>query len=455
MNKLSLKVKITLWYLLIVSVISLAVFLGMTTLSRSIILNDIKDNIILSVNNLALKMTEPEISRSLSDDETIPLHSLYGEGTQTVIYDENKNIVFGQTPYGIENSLPFETNSLRIETYNAKEYYVYDKEIVTNDNKTFWIKGIACISDRLTFLTITLQNNMVIAICFILIAGLGGYLIINKALSPVNKINETARNIINTNNLSERINIDSGNDEIHDLANTVDNMLEKIEASFAKERQFTSDASHELRTPISVILSECEYAEDCITNAEEYKESISSIKKQATKMSTLVSELLAMSRMDNDKMTIRMEETDLSELLDIICDEQIATRNPNIKLKKYIDKDIIEQVDQLLITRLFINIISNAYQYSDESSTITVRLTKQNNKTVFSVEDQGIGISQENIDKIWNRFYQVDSARGAESSGLGLAMVKWIADKHKIDIIVESELNKGSKFSFYFKEDNV
>lgn len=453
MNKLSLKAKITLWYLIIITAISVAVLSGMTSLTRTIIINDVKESVVASVTDLEKKMLDmpQSIYKSSLPSKEIPLHALYGKGTQTVIYNSTKNLIFGSAPYGIENILSFSNDSLRIETYNGKGYYVYDKKVEIG-NDFVWIKGISCISDKTDFIDLALQNNAIIAICFILIAGLGGYLIMNKALLPVNKISETANNIINTNNISQRINISSGNDEIHLLANTVDNMLDKIEASFAKERQFTSDASHELRTPISVILSECEYAEDCVNNVEDYKESISSIKNQAQKMSNLVSELLAISRMDNEKITINKEPTDLSELLEIICDEQINTQTPEINLEKHIEYQIIETVDQMLITRLFINIISNAYQYSEPNTTIKVYLYKENNQTIFSVKDQGIGIDEENIDKIWNRFYQVDSARNKNTSGLGLSMVKWIADKHEITINVDSTINKGTQFTFVFKQ---
>lgn len=456
MNKISLKVKITLWYFLIVSVVSIAILTGLMAISRNIIVTDIKDSVVSSVNNLEIKINEIPFNASeysLDENHKIPLHILYGKGTQTAIYNSEKKLTYGSAPYGIENILSFKDNELRIESHNGKEYYVYDKQVNITNNEYLWIKSIACISDRVAFLNLAFQNNLIIAICFILIAVLGGYLIINKALSPVTKITETANNIINTNNLSARINVDLGNDEIHMLANTVDKMLDKIESSFAKERQFTSDASHELRTPISVILSECEYAEECITNIDEYKETIASIKNQTQKMSNLVSELLAISRMDNEKITINKEETNLSELLDIICEEQIITRNSKIKLEKHIDENIIEKVDQLLITRLFINVISNAYQYSEDDTIIKVYLYQEKNKTIFSVKDQGIGIDKENLEKIWNRFYQVDSARNKNTSGLGLPMVKWIADKHDIEIKVESELNKGTQFTFIFNKN--
>ena len=111
-------------------------------------------------------------------------------------------------------------------------------------------------------------------------------------------------------------------------------MLDKLELSFNKEKQFTSDASHELRTPISVILSECEYGEECVDTVDELKEVIGSIKSQTLKMSNLVSELLMISRMDNNKLKLNFEDTDLSELLTFVCDEQKEIQNKNIILEE-------------------------------------------------------------------------------------------------------------------------
>ena len=254
-----------------------------------------------------------------------------------------------------------------------------------------------------------------------------------------------------SSDLSRRIEIGEGGDEIHALAKTFDEMLEKIEKSFNKEKQFTSDASHELRTPISVILSECEYGIECVEDVEELKETLSSVKLQATKMSKLVSELLMISRMDSNRLKLNFEDTDISELLNFVCEEQEEIQIKDIKLIQNIEQNIFANVDRLLLTRLFVNLISNAYQYSNDGSNIIVTLKEIDNKIEFSVKDEGIGISEENIPKIWDRFYQVDSSRTEErngSSGLGLPMVKWISDCHNGKLEVISEIDKGSTFIF-------
>ena len=301
------------------------------------------------------------------------------------------------------------------------------------------------------------DRDFLFILMFVILAGVGGYFIILKAFVPVNKIRETAKEISESSDLSQRINIGPGGDEIHILANTFDDMLNKLEYSFNKEKQFTSDASHELRTPISVIMSECEYGLECVNDMGEMKDTLNSIHTQANKMSKLVSELLMISRMDNNRLKTNFETTDLSELLTFICEEQIEIQTKDIKLKYKIEQGILANVDTLLMTRLFINLISNAYQYSPENTTITVSLKTEGENVVFSVKDEGIGISEEHLSKIWDRFYQVDSSRTGDrngSSGLGLSMVKWIADRHNGELTVNSEVGKGSEFIFKIKGCN-
>jgi signal transduction histidine kinase len=164
------------------------------------------------------------------------------------------------------------------------------------------------------------------------------------------------------------------------------------------------------------------------------------------------------SRMDSNRLKIHFEDTNVSELLTFVCEEQVEIQKKNISLIQNINPDIYCEVDRLLITRLFVNIISNAYQYSEENTKIEVNLYEENNKVVFSVKDEGIGIAKEDIEKIWDRFYQVDSSRvedGNSSSGLGLPMVKWIAECHKGNLEVISELNKGSTFIFRIDNNGV
>ena len=427
----------------------------MTALSRTILTREVEERVVTSVVDLYNRISAPE-SRKVGMHEAIPEYHLYNNGVQLVLYDNQDNVLLGRVPYGLTDDYEFEDNTIRLKRYNNKDYYIYDKVALFNDN-TSWVRGVICLTDELNVLHLTTQYSFLFILMFVILAGVGGYFIILKAFVPVNKIRETAKEISESSDLSQRINIGPGGDEIHILANTFDDMLNKLEYSFNKEKQFTSDASHELRTPISVIMSECEYGLECVNDMGEMKDTLNSIHTQANKMSKLVSELLMISRMDNNRLKTNFETTDLSELLTFICEEQIEIQTKDIKLKYKIEQDILANVDTLLMTRLFINLISNAYQYSPENTTITVSLKTEGENVVFSVKDEGIGIAEEHLSKIWDRFYQVDSSRTGDrngSSGLGLSMVKWIADRHNGELKVISEVGKGSEFIFKIKGCN-
>lgn len=447
MKKVSVKLRVTLWYTLVMIIVSAIVLITMASINKKIIERDACDRLIETVE---------ESTRFAGHAKNPPPHDFkfYKRGVHMAFFDEKHELIGGQLPFGTEEEAIFKDGKLRNEIYGGEEYFIFDKKIyLPEDNAVYWIKGAISVSSENYAVGSVMHTNLIVCIVLIIIAALGGYFIISKAFVPVKKIRHTAEEIIKSTDLSRRINIGKGKDEIYSLANTFDAMLEKIEKTFEREKQFTSDASHELRTPVAVIMSECEYMAECAENIEEFKESADSVKRQAEKMSKLISELLTISRMDMNTQRMNVERTDISELLNFVCDEQEEIQNAEIKLERNIVSGIYADVDRFLIARLFINLISNAYQYSNEQGKITVELRKESGKIVFMVTDEGIGIDQKDIPKIWERFYQVDSARTPNnngSMGLGLSMVKWIAEKHNGKVYVESEIGKGSCFTFEF-----
>ena len=427
-------------------IISAAVLFAMDSFSRNMIENNTERKVTQAVEEISRRFAGfGERVRPIRDFE------LYNQGVYMMIYDRDKNLINGMVPFGISDEFEFSNDSLRTTEYGGSRYYEYDREIHVPNGELFWIKGIVSISDELDAVGAAARNNIILSVILILIAAAGGYIIISRAFIPVEAIRKTAEEISESGDLSRRIGIGNGKDEIYALANTFDEMLGKLERSFNQEKQFTSDASHELRTPVSVILSECEYAEECAETIGDYKESMDSVKRQAGRMSKLISELLTISRMDKNTIQTNFEDVDLSELLSFVCDEQEEIHDKPAPLLRNIQPNVTADADRLLITRLFINLISNAYQYIGGGDKISVTLAEENGTVTFSVEDNGIGIAEENLPKIWDRFYQVDSSRTTDannSMGLGLSMVKWIAECHGGTITVKSELGKGSVFTF-------
>lgn len=445
MKKLSIKFKITLWYTIVMMIISGIVLVVMTSATQEMIERDISDRISKNVMDFSRMLGGPEIQ--------IPKFGFYNQGVHMIVYDDDNNIVAGQIPFEIDIPSELIDNNMQTITENRNKYYIYTLKVRHRGGEPtpYWIKGIASVTDNMYAVNSAAKTNLILTIILIIIAAAGGYFIIGRALSPVTKIRNTAERISESYDLSRRINIGGGNDEIHELANTFDNMLDKLEHTFEREKQFTSDASHELRTPVAVILSECEYMTDCAKTYDEIKESAYSVKGQAEKMSKLISELLTISRMDKNTIRTEFEEVDISELLNFVCDEQSEIQTEDITLHRNIEPDIVENADRFLLVRLFINLISNAYRYGRTGGNITVSLWQDKDVITASVADDGIGIAEGDIQKIWERFYQVNPSRSANengSVGLGLSMVKWIAECHGGSVSVKSALGEGSTFTF-------
>lgn len=452
---ISLKARLTLWYTVLMIGASAVVLTLVTSFSQNMIQKEYEERIVGEVNETAKRIRggPDDIERNIPDsrkrDRPDAKPRFYERGVHMVILDENQNVIEGQIPFSITDEFDFEVGVARKKTYDGNQYLVYDKEIVTADNKAAYIKGFISIDEDNYAVAASLRNSLIVTAILIFIAAVGGYFIASRALAPVSVMNKTAKAIIKSKDLSKRINVGRAGDEISELARTMDEMLGAIQNAFERERRFTSDASHELRTPISVIFSECEYMLDCAETVEELKDSAESIKDEARRMSKLVSELLTISRMDADALKLNFEKTDLSELVNFVCDEQEAINDNGVTLERNIAPGVCAEAERFMIARLFINLISNAYKYNGENGKITVSLYEEGENVVFSVSDTGIGISEEDLPKIWERFYQVDPSRTKnENMGLGLSMVKWIARRHGGEITAKSELGKGSVFTF-------
>ena len=261
-----------------------------------------------------------------------------------------------------------------------------------------------------------------------------------------------------SSDLSQRIHLETGGqtkDEIYHLAATFDRMLDRLENSFEAEKQFSNDASHELRTPIAVIMAQCEYSLKRDTSPEEIHSSLSVILDQSRKMSTLINQLLTLARADRGTAKLDFERINVSDITCMVALEQEAlAEKRGITIHQEITPDLYADVDETLFMRLWINLISNSIKYGKEGGSIRVVLRASESRIIGQVIDDGIGISPEALPKIWDRFYQVNPSRSdGSSSGLGLSMVKWIISAHNGDITADSVPGTGSRFTFSIPKD--
>ena len=241
---------------------------------------------------------------------------------------------------------------------------------------------------------------------------------------------------------------------MHELADTFNDMMGRLERSFDAERRFTSDASHELRTPVTVILAECEMAEKMPEDTEAVQESVTEIHKQARKMSELIGKLLAYTRLEQGTRRIDREELDLSGLVEDVCEEQRTVAARNIKIECEASPDVLVNGDVALLISLVQNLVTNAVKYGKDGGHVWVKVYSEGSKACVSVRDDGIGIGEEDLACIWNRFYQADRSRSDESRGigLGLSLAQQIARLHGGRITASSRPGEGSEFIFSMPE---
>ena len=374
------------------------------------------------------------------------------EGICTALYDENGNLLYGESPVKISRIKVLAFTKIDKITYKGEKYYVYDRKLAGDNLEGLWLRGIVSKNERINILYNTVRLSFWLLPVLALLAIMGGYAITRRSFLPVEQIAQSAKEIGESGDLSRRLDIGPGNDELHQLADAFNNMFERLEKSFEAERQFTSDASHELRTPTAVIMAQAEYGLELADNEDEYREALEVIKRQAERMNDLINRLLFFTRLDQGTEPVNMEEVDLSHLTADICAEQQMIKYSNITLSADIEPDIAVITDRNLFARLLNNLCSNAYKYGKPDGSIKVSLKKTGGMAVLSVADDGIGISRENLEKIWNRFYQVDPSRNEDAGGggigLGLSMVKQIALLLGGEISVESSLGEGTVFTF-------
>ncbi len=373
----------------------------------------------------------------------------FDDGIYYIKYNSNNDIIAGKIPRDFDMTLAFSIEDINVYQVENKKFLYYDTRLKDSGD---WVRGIFPLSRVQKEISRLLDIFFILSPILIGIVIYVGYKIIKNAFKPVKQISDTALEIKKNKDFSRRIDLDYGEDEIHKMASTFNEMLDTVEETFNHERQFSSDVSHELRTPISVILAESDYALQYLENIEEAKESFEVIHRQSKKMTNLINQIMELSKLERQN-DIEKDKINFSNIiLQILEDYKNLLESNDIKLTTNIEKDLRVYGNKLMLERLFINLFTNAMKFAKTS--IHISLNRINREVILQIKDDGIGISEENKKYIWNRFYQVNNSRNKDrnkGSGLGLSMVNKIVQLHSATISVESEIEKGANFIVRFQ----
>lgn len=404
MKKITVKMKITLWYSGIMILLTAGVLFVVVTFSEKLTFNRAEGNLKSELHNFMENIIINDRGLSVEDDE-----EFYEDGISFSIYNADGKLVKGIVPGRFPLDTVLKNGTGQTISYEREKWLTYDEAIHTHDQTIFWIRAVASAGDLSSMGQIIILIAIISIPILAVFSIIGGYYVTGKALMPV-------------------------------------------EEALIREQTFTSDASHELRTPVSVIMSESEYAllPDS-TNADK-EESLQIILTQAHHMSDLISQLLTLTRSGNETECIKLQPVNISLLVHTVAGmmEEYATQR-SITMETDIQPDLIVHGDESSLTRMFINLLDNSIRYGRSGGYVRLTLSKNNSGIVGTVSDNGSGISKEHLPHIWERFYQADSSRTKtdyNGHGLGLPMVQWIIHAHQGSIRTESEENQGTTFFF-------
>jgi heavy metal sensor kinase len=275
----------------------------------------------------------------------------------------------------------------------------------------------------------------------------GGWLLSNRAIRPIRAITDTARSI-SASDLSQRIDLKDTTSELGALAQTLNQTFERLDAAFARQVRFTADASHELRTPITVIHSHAELALTRERSAGEYRQTLEACLRASKRMKSLVESLLVLARADAGKLELNPTRFDLKgaaeECLHLI---EPLTAEKRIVLES--DLHPIEIVaDRSRVSQLMTNLLSNAIRYNRPAGSVKLSIEQEDSQAILTVADTGVGISPEDQKHVFERFFRADKARSREAggSGLGLAICQSIIEAHRGTISFTSKTGEGTRF---------
>lgn len=314
--------------------------------------------------------------------------------------------------------------------------------------------GFAAVAEPVSVIEESLaqlrRDSFAVVPLVLLLASLGGYFLARKSLAPIASMYDQTQRI-SAESLSSRLDITNPRDELGRLATTINDLLARLESSFNEQQRFIADASHELRTPLAVLRGETEVALGKTRTLAEYQESLMLIQEEAERLSRIVEDLFILARHPIESpATLIKEPVSLTEVVnDCARAAQVLAIRKNIRVKVDNDSEAIAlNGDEELIKRMILNLLDNAVKYTPEGGEISLALAQQNGSAEIVVRDTGIGISEPDQQRVFDRFYRVDKARSRSlgGAGLGLSIVRCIVEAHGGEVGIVSTPRRGSTF---------
>ncbi|WP_258238889.1 cell wall metabolism sensor histidine kinase WalK [Arcobacter sp. CECT 8985] len=456
MTNLSIKKKLLIYNIIIQTIIlllfSFSLYKTLESSSKDkleatlkVIVLDIVDDIVEHKDKLT--------KRVFNEEKEYKFKPLY---IRLLKIEDNYKIINSTTfPNDIkENIKDLKSISKNSIVFRYQKNYIISKINIYINNKSYVLE----VATNFDAISSTLDNILYILFFIVpiilIISIIAGYFLILKSFAPVEKMLNNLKNI-NASDLSKRLEAKNMNDEIDLLANEINNLLKRLEISFEKTSQFSSDASHELKTPLTIIRGEIEIALRKDRSIKEYKNSFENCLDEILVIQQTIDDLLFLAKEEYEVLENTKEEIYLDEVTNEAYKEMLSfSKLKQIKLLCEIDEPIQIKGHHKLLKIAIKNIIKNAITFSYKNENVYIKNYSDDKYYIISIEDKGIGISKDDQKKIFEKFFRTDKSRNKESggTGLGMSIVEKIVKIHKGKIELESQENKGTKVFFKFKK---
>ncbi len=456
MKKLSIGVRLTFWYLAAFAVAQLIFGVGMWFILRQN-MRDLADagldNEVEDVRRF-LTGQPADLNLDALRQAVTAEYSIEADGDYLQIIDDDGHWIYRSSVLAQRGFPAVSPSLLRKAIYDEERFGDTPLRFLTQRvearGHVFTVQVGAAIPEQVEILKRFKNYLLLFAPLILLVAGVGGYGISRRALFPVDALTRTARTI-GGNTLNRRLEQLHTGDELQRLSETLNEMLQRIELAFNRVTEFTADASHELRTPISLIRTEAELALRRSRGEAEYRDALRHILLGAERTTTLLEELLALARADSGRQTLNIQPMDLRGALKEVASgwRQVANIRGLQFSERILDAELRVLGDGAALRRVLDILLDNAFKYTPPSGgAVCLSAEEKDGTALISVHDNGVGIAEAEHHLIFERFYRVDKARSREmgGAGLGLAIAQWIVQQHHGKILVESTLGAGSIF---------
>ncbi|HMK21768.1 MAG TPA: heavy metal sensor histidine kinase [Terriglobales bacterium] len=456
MRKLSIGMRLTLWYLAIFALAQAIFGVGMWFILRQNLHDVVDQTLETETEDVRRFLQGRPAGESLSELRKAVAEEYSSEtgGDYLQITDSDGNWIFRAPALARQGLAPLSSSQLhkpqKQDVRLGENPFRFVSQKIEAEGRTYVVQTGTSIDEEVETLQRFRDYLLIFAPMLLLVAGAVGYGLSRRALAPVDALTRTARTITG-GTLGNRLAPLHTRDELQRLSDTLNEMLARLEAAFGRVTQFTADASHELRTPVSLIRTEAELALRRSRGEEEYREALRRILLESERTTTLIEQLLALARADSGRESFEIKPLDLRGVLQDVAAgwRQVANVRGLQFNERILDAEMSVLGDEAALRRALNALLDNAFKYTPlPGGMVRLSAERKNGRALISVSDNGDGIPEEDQGRIFERFYRVDKARTRDmgGAGLGLSIARWIVEQHHGNITVESTPGAGSIF---------